>query len=92
MGRIEISQLSVRGTLRVGLALAPVHPGVKSIDVSFKSMPTVNMRLTPHGAPISDLPALFAPIKEMMQEKLAQDLVDPKRLKIDMVRIFEERR
>lgn len=92
MGRIEVSQLSVHGTLRVGMALAPTHPGVKSMHISFKGMPTIDMRLTPHGAPVSDLPALFSPIKALLQDKLAMELVDPKRITVDLEAVCEDKR
>lgn len=81
---IIVENLAFSGTMRVKLKLMHKFPHVKTVDLSFMSMPTYDFSLNPVGFDISLIPGMRPFIDSQVAGALGPMLVDPNVFTLDL--------
>ena len=62
-GRVAVTHVNMSGRMLIGLHLFSRAPGIKGIDMSFISPPEVDMKFSPFGMTITEIPGILTALK-----------------------------
>ncbi|KAK9808686.1 hypothetical protein WJX72_001889 [[Myrmecia] bisecta] len=91
-GRIEVTHLTVTGRCLLGFHLFSRPPGIKGLDFSFVQQPEIDVKFSPFGVTVTELPGVLMVLKDRVQKVLAKDMVEPRRNYTDLERLWQRKR
>lgn len=62
-GRVAATHLNVAGRMLIGLHLFSRAPGIKGVDVSFVHPPEVDVKFSPFGMTVTEIPGILNALK-----------------------------
>ena len=62
-GRVAVTHVNMSGRMLIGLHLFSRAPGVKGVDMSFVHPPEVDMKFSPFGMTITEIPGILTALK-----------------------------
>ncbi|KAL3130535.1 hypothetical protein ABBQ38_008347 [Trebouxia sp. C0009 RCD-2024] len=83
-GRVAVTHLNVAGRMLIGFHLFSRAPGIKGVDVSFLHPPEIDVKFSPFGMTVTEIPGILNALKDKMQKSMSKDMVEPKRKYIDV--------
>lgn len=62
-GRVAVTHVNMSGRMLIGLHLFSRAPGIKGVDMSFIHPPEVDMKFSPFGMTITEIPGILTALK-----------------------------
>lgn len=62
-GRVAVTHVNMSGRMLIGLHLFSRAPGIKGVDMSFVHPPEVDMKFSPFGLTITEMPGILTALK-----------------------------
>ena len=87
---VALHDLSLSGRLLVGFALCPEAPGISRLETSFVDPPTMDVRVSALGLPLTDVPGVEAWAHSSLAKMLATHFVEPGRASVNACRLFSK--
>lgn len=62
-GRVAVTHLNVAGRMLIGFHLFSRAPGIKGVDVSFLHPPEIDVKFSPFGMTVTEIPGILNALK-----------------------------
>ncbi len=62
-GRVAVTHLNIAGRVLIGFHLFSRAPGIKGVDVSFIHPPEIDVKFSPFGMTVTEIPGILNALK-----------------------------
>ena len=62
-GRVAVTHLNLTGRILIGLHLFSRAPGIKGLEVSFITPPELDVKFSPFGVTVTEIPGVLSALK-----------------------------
>ncbi len=62
-GRVAVTHLNLTGRILIGLHLFSRAPGIKGLEVSFIAPPELDVKFSPFGVTVTEIPGVLSALK-----------------------------
>ena len=66
-GRVAVTHLNLAGRMLIGFHLFSRAPGVKGVDISFIHPPEIDVKFSPFGMTVTEIPGILNALKVGLQ-------------------------